>query len=54
MAFIGDLDSDMFMAKLWDQPDFIFLYIYIYIYFFFFTSLMFRKEYSENTLKVEN
>lgn len=51
MAFIGDLDSDMFMAKLWDQPDFIFLYIYIYI---FFTSLMFRKEYSENTLKVEN
>lgn len=50
MAFIGDLDSDMFMAKLWDQPDFIFLYIYIYI----FTSLMFRKEYSENKLKVEN
>ena len=32
MAFIGDLDSDMFMAKLWDQSDFIF---FIYIYFFF-------------------
>lgn len=31
MAFIGDLDSDMFMAKLWDQPYFIFLYIYIHI-----------------------
>ena len=52
MAFIGDLDSDMFMAKLWDQSDYIF-FIYIYIYIFF-TSLMFRKEYSENKLKVEN
>lgn len=31
MAFIGDLDSDMFMAKLWDQPYFIFIYLYIHI-----------------------
>lgn len=43
MAFIGDLDSDMFMAKLWDQPYFIFIYIYI------FTSLI---SLGKNILKI--
>ena len=28
VAFLGDLDSDVYMAKLWDQPDFIYTYFF--------------------------
>lgn len=47
----GDLGSDMYVAKQWDEPDF--MYICIYMYFLFSLPLGI-KEYLKNKIKVEN
>ena len=47
VASIGDLDSDMYMVQLWDEPNF--------IYIRFFTSpTLGIIEYFKNQFKVEN
>lgn len=47
VACIGDLDSDMYMAKPWDQPDF------IYTYFFHISYLQELKSILKISLKLK-